>query len=130
MQRGIQELLLRKFLKPQIASDIPGRLRVRFSKHKLLPKAAYPYMHYAQEAIALLPGVTNVSLNVYTGSILIEYNKEETSSSRVLAWINRIVDVGINSVKSFKGDKIPSEQEIYEEGKKILLKELSSWRRE
>ena len=64
--KSIQEMLLRRFLKPQVVSDIPGRLRIKFSQYKRLPKEAYPYMHYAEEAFELLSGVTKATGFVYT----------------------------------------------------------------
>ena len=122
--KSIQEMLLRRFLKPQVVSDIPGRLRIKFSQYKRLPKEAYPYMHYAEEALEMLPGVTKATVNVYTGSILIEYDRKKTSATKVLRWIDIIVDTDVKVDMSYTGERIPSEQELYELGKKVLTNKL------
>lgn len=122
--KSIQEMLLRRFLKPQVVSDIPGRLRIKFSQYKRLPKEAYPYMHYAEEALEMLPGVSKATVNVHTGSILIEYDKAKTSAAKVLQWTDVIVDTGIKVDMSYTADNIPSEQELYDIGKKLLTEKL------
>ena len=81
-------------------------------------------MHYAEEALEMLPGVTKATVNVYTGSILIEYDRKKTSATKVLRWIDIIVDTGVKVDMSYTGERIPSEQELYELGKKLLTNKL------
>ena len=42
----------------------------------------------------------------------------------VLRWIDIIVDTGVKVDMSYTGERIPSEQELYELGKKLLTNKL------
>ena len=41
----MEESFLRLCLHPKVECDLPGRLRISFSKYHLLPKEALPYLH-------------------------------------------------------------------------------------
>lgn len=43
----MEESFLRLCLHPKVECDLPGRLRISFSKYHLLPKEALPYLHGA-----------------------------------------------------------------------------------
>ena len=50
-----QEAFARHCLKPKAECDLPGRLRMKFSKYDMLPKEALPYLHYVRDVLAMLP---------------------------------------------------------------------------
>ena len=47
----MEESFLRLCLHPKVECDLPGRLRISFSKYHLLPKEALPYLHYIQDVL-------------------------------------------------------------------------------
>lgn len=91
----ISETLLRRYLKPTVESDLPGRLRLSFSKYKMLPKEAEPYLHYVQDVFKMLPGVKDVQVNARIGTILVHYEAAKMSAHTILRWIDAVTDEGI-----------------------------------
>ncbi len=88
----ISEALLRRYLKPAVESDLPGRLRLSFSKYNLLPKEAEPYLHYVQDVFKMLPGVKDAQVNARIGTILIHYDASATNAHTILRWIDAVAD--------------------------------------
>ena len=75
--------------------DLPGRLRISFSKYHLLPKEALPYLHYIQNVLQLLPGVSGAEVNPRIGTVLIRYDAAVTNTRAILRWVDIVVDEGI-----------------------------------
>ena len=91
----VGETFLRHCLKPRVECDLPGRLRMRFRHSEQLPKEALPYLHYVQDVLTMLPGVTDVTVNARIGTALVLYDAQTTSSRRILRWVDIVVDEGI-----------------------------------
>ena len=91
----MEESFLRLCLHPKVECDLPGRLRISFSKYHLLPKEALPYLHYVQDVLTMLPGVTDVTVNARIGTALVLYDAQTTSSRQILRWVDIVVDEGI-----------------------------------
>ena len=103
----MEESFLRLCLHPKVECDLPGRLRISFSKYHLLPKEALPYLHYVQDVLTMLPGVTDVTVNARIGTALILYNPQMVTAKGVLRWIDTAVDVGIGIVNEI-GFTVPA----------------------
>ena len=82
----VGETFLRHCLKPRVECDLPGRLRMRFRHSEQLPKEALPYLHYVQDVLTMLPGVTDVTVNTRIGTVLVLYDAQTTSSRQILRW--------------------------------------------
>ena len=91
----VGETFLRHCLKPRVECDLPGRLRMRFRHSEQLSKEALPYLHYVQDVLTMLPGVTDVTVNARIGTALVLYDAQTTSSRRILRWVDIVVDEGI-----------------------------------
>ena len=91
----MEESFLRLCLHPKVECDLPGRLRISFSKYHLLPKEALPYLHYVQDVLTMLPGVTDVTVNARIGTVLVLYDAQTTNSRQILRWVDIVVDEGI-----------------------------------
>ena len=50
----VRDSFIRLCLKPSVECDLPGRLRLRFGRFELLPKAALPYLHYIEDIPVML----------------------------------------------------------------------------
>ena len=50
----VRDSFIRLCLKPSVECDRPGRLRLRFGRFELLPKAALPYLHYIEDIPVML----------------------------------------------------------------------------
>ena len=95
----IEESFLRRWLKPTVECNLPGRLRLSFSKYRMLPKEALPYLHYIRDVMLLLRGVTDAEINPRIGTVLIRYDAAAVSSDAILRWIDAAVDEGIQIAK-------------------------------
>ena len=91
----MEESFLRLCLHPKVECDLPGRLRISFSKYHLLPKEALPYLHYIQDVLQLLPGVSGAEVNPRIGTALIRYDAKQTTAQAILRWIDLVVDEGV-----------------------------------
>ena len=91
----MEESFLRLCLHPKVECDLPGRLRISFSKYHLLPKEALPYLHYIQDVLQLLPGVSGAKVNPRIGTVLIRYDAAVTNTRAILRWVDIVVDEGI-----------------------------------
>ena len=81
----MEESFLRLCLHPKVECDLPGRLRISFSKYHLLPKEALPYLHYIQDVLQLLPGVSGAEINPRIGTVLIRYDAAVTNTRAISA---------------------------------------------
>ncbi|MEI3451192.1 MAG: hypothetical protein V8Q67_06990 [Blautia massiliensis (ex Durand et al. 2017)] len=90
---------IRLCLKPSVECDLPGRLRLRFGRFELLPKAALPYLHYIEDILGMLAGVREVRVNARIGTILILYDAQTTSSAAILRWVDAVVEEGLRMAR-------------------------------
>ena len=88
----ISEALLKRYLKPAVQSDLPGRLRLVFEKYGKLPREAQPYLHYVRDIFLMLPGVKDCTLNERIGTVLILYDAAVTNPRAILRWAEVVTD--------------------------------------
>ena len=119
----IEEALLRRVLKPTVAADIPGHLRLRFPLYKKLPEAVKPYLHYIGPAMQLLSGVQGAEYNPVTGTLLIRYDPKVTGKRQIFEWIRVLTDEGIRGVDD-RSLYLMNEKQIVETMKARLMAQL------
>ena len=107
----VGETFLRHCLKPRVECDLPGRLRMRFRHSEQLSKEALPYLHYVQDVLTMLPGVTDVTVNARIGTALVLYDAQTTSSRQILRWVDIVVDTGLEIAKEIKPEEV-NEQKL------------------
>ncbi len=120
----LQESLLRRCFRPKVECDLPGRLRLRFARHALLPEEAKPYLHYVEEVLKLLPGVDTVQLNPRIGTILVLYAPHGASARQILRWVDIVVDTGLEIARGIKADDEISEDDLAEAVRSRLILRL------
>ncbi|MBR6891499.1 MAG: heavy-metal-associated domain-containing protein [Clostridia bacterium] len=101
-----RERLIRHWLRPKVECDLPGRLRLRFARHALLPEAAVPYLHYVEDVLKLLPGVQAVQLNPRIGTILVLYEPKTVSARQILRWVDIVVDTGLEIAREIGAEAV------------------------
>ena len=99
----VRDSFIRLCLKPSVECDLPGRLRLRFGRFELLPKAALPYLHYIEDILCMLAGVREVRVNARIGTILILYDAQMTSSAAILHWVDAVVEEGLRMARRGAG---------------------------
>ena len=107
----VEEGLIRLCLTPKVISDLPGRLRISYPRYKLLPKEALPYLHYAQDAMKLLPGVIGVQLNLRIGTVLITY-AAPADTDTIFEWYDTLIDTGFEYVNHMDWTQMIDEKEL------------------
>ena len=127
---SLEEGFIRRSLKPRVDCDIPGRLRLSFPRHALLPEAAKPYLHYVEDVLKLLPGVREVRLNPRIGTILVLYNPGESGSQQILRWVGIVVDTGLGIARELDGAEPVEEGILAERIRRQLVLRLPPDKRE
>lgn len=120
----LEESYLRLSLKPSVACDLPGRLRLRFEHYARLPEGARPYLHYVEDVLKLLPGVHTVDLNPRIGTILVLYETEAVSVRQILRWVGIVVDTGLEIARELDGAKPVAESTLAERVRRQLVLRL------
>ena len=108
----VRDSFIRLCLKPSVECDLPGRLRLRFGRFELLPKAALPYLHYIEDILGMLAGVREVRVNARIGTILILYDAQMTSSAAILHWVDAVVEEGLRMAREKDWSKAVDEAEL------------------
>ena len=121
---NIRESILRHSLKPRVESDLPGRLRILFPQYPLLPDAARPYLHYAEDVLKLLPGVLTVRINLRIGTVLILYDQAVCAAPQILKWIDIALDTGIKAAGEIELLGIKEEGKIASLVRKRLILQI------
>ena len=121
---SLEEGFIRRSLKPRVDCDIPGRLRLSFARHALLPEAAKPYLHYVEDVLKLLPGVREVRLNPRIGTILVLYNPSEAGSRQILRWVGIVVDTGLEIARELEGSEPVDESALADRVRRELVLRL------
>lgn len=127
---SLEEVFIRHSLKPRVDCDIPGRLRLSFTRHALLPEAAKPYLHYVEDVLKLLPGVREVRLNPRIGTILVLYAPSEAGSRQILRWVGIVVDTGLEIARELEGTEVVDEDTLAERIRRELVLRLPRTREE
>ena len=96
---SVRDSFIRLCLKPSVECDLPGRLRLRFGRFEMLPRAALPYLHYIEDILGMLAGVREVRVNARIGTILILYDAQMTSSAAILHWVDAVVEEGLRMAR-------------------------------
>lgn len=120
----LRESLLRRCLRPKVECDIPGRLRLRFAHHAMLPEEAKPYLHYVEDVLKLLPGVHAVQLNPRIGTILVLYEPNRAASRQILRWVDIVVDTGLEIAREIDEKEQIGETDLAEKVRSRLLLRL------
>lgn len=120
----LQESLLRRCLKPKVECDLPGRLRLRFARHALLPEAAKPYLHYVEDVLKLLPGVQTVQLNPRIGTILVLYAPKAACARQILRWVDIVVDTGLEIAREVNAAEAIDEADLADQVRARLILRL------
>ena len=107
----IEKALVRRVLKPRIARDEPGKCVLQLGALNLLPIDAAPHMHYIDQAMTLLPWVTE-SHTDSSGAIHVTYG-EGGSAEKLRRWVDTAVEEAISLTEGKDIRKI-SEKELVE----------------
>lgn len=119
----LEESYLRHSLKPSVACDLPGRLRLSFEHYARLPEGARPYLHYVEDVLKLLPGVHTVDLNPRIGTILVLYEPETVSVRQILRWVGIVVDTGLELARELPREGV-NESSLADEVRRRLVLRL------
>lgn len=119
--------ILKKFVEFKVLRSIPGRMRLKSKAPKMLYKEAEQYDQYLKNSMKLLDGIEEVRVNYSIGTVLIKYDISKTYESKILKWINKIIEVGLKNQediaqywdRNFKYLEKILEQQLKEEVEKL-----------
>lgn len=94
---NFKKFIIGQLMKIKVSHSLPGRLRLKVSSLKLIPKEYIVYEKFIDESLKKLDGVTSVEINNLTGSILVIYDVNITYEKKILRWIEKLKEIGINN---------------------------------
>ena len=124
---GITKKLLQKLVQFKVTRSIPGRMRLKSKAPENIYKQVEAYDEYLKNAILLLEGIDDVEFNYNIGTALIKYDIEKTYELKIIKWINKIIEVGLENGESIVEYSVTDieylekllEQQLREEVKKL-----------
>lgn len=93
----IKRKILQKLVEFKVIRSIPGRMRLKSKAPQNIYKEAEAYDEYLKRTILLLDGIEKVEFNYQIGTALIQYDIEKTYESKILKWINKIIELGLKN---------------------------------
>ena len=94
---NFKKFIIGQLMKIKVPHSLPGRLRLKVSSLKLIPKEYIVYEKFIDESLKKLDGVTSVEINNLTGSILVIYDVNITYEKKILRWIEKLKEIGLNN---------------------------------
>lgn len=123
----IETAFIRHCLKPAVTCDLPGRLRLSYKSYQMLPKEALPYLHYAQDVMAMLPGVQETQVNPRIGTVLVTYDPKQTNRDEILRWVATATELGLELAQEIDwAHSDVSEQELAQMARRRLQLRLAA----
>lgn len=98
----ISKIVLKRLLEFKVFRSGPGRMNLKSRAPENIYNQLEPYDEYLKRAIFLLDGIDEVELNYNTGTILILYDIEKTGETRILKWVNKITDIGMENQETIE----------------------------
>ena len=117
-------VVVKKMLSYKVKSDLPGRLRIVFEHYEMLPQEAAQYLHYINDAVKMLNGITKVELNILTGSILLVSDKS-LNNKKILNWIDTIINEGLAVYEELAKEKLSDRKVIEKKAEQYLKQRLA-----
>ena len=94
---NFKKFIIGQLMKIKVSHSLPGRLRLKVSSLKLIPKEYIVYEKFIDESLKKLDGVTSVEINNLTVSILVIYDVNITYEKKILRWIEKLKEIGLNN---------------------------------
>ena len=117
-------VVVKKMLSYKVKSDLPGRLRIVFEHYEMLPQETAQYLHYINDAVKMLNGITKVELNILTGSILLVSDKS-LNNKKILNWIDTIINEGLAVYEELAKEKLSDRKVIEKKAEQYLKQRLA-----
>ncbi|MDO4535124.1 MAG: hypothetical protein Q4B63_04845 [Clostridium perfringens] len=94
---NLKKFIIGQLLKIKVSHSIPGRVRLKVSSLKLVPEEYRVYQKFINDALNKLNGVKTVEVNNITGSILVIYDENVLYEKKILRWIDKLKEIGLNN---------------------------------
>lgn len=98
----IPKVVLRKLLEFKVIEGVPGRMSLKSKAPENIYNQLEPYDKYLKRATLLLDGIDEVEFNYNTGTVLILYDIKEIQEIKVLNWVNKIAEIGMENQETIE----------------------------
>lgn len=90
--------VVKHFAKVKVVHSIPGRLRLKVPTVVQVGEEFREYDKLVISAVKVLEGVEEISFNYVIGTILLTYDTKKVYEDKVLAWINKVVELIVENM--------------------------------
>ncbi|ADL53597.1 HMA2 domain-containing protein [Clostridium cellulovorans] len=99
---GIKEMLRYSLTKTRVVHSLPGRIRLKVPHLNRVPIQHRNHHSEILHAIRILNGIEDVTINYDLGTVLITYDTKVLYERKLLAWVDRVIQVNIDNVELFR----------------------------
>lgn len=93
--------LVRRELEPRVLHRLPGRIRFEIPALTRIDPAIRSGIEDRLHRAALPEGIDRIRVDLATGSLLIEYDRERMDEPGVIVWLRTLVDSTREMIESF-----------------------------
>lgn len=122
---GLKKHIIKSMIKMDVVNNLPGKLEIYVAQISQIEDEYKAYQHFAVDAIKLLKGVQNVSVNYETGILSIAYDNNVVSAQKIYAWLDTIIDIAIDHKDFIKDNWEKDVNMVWQKMQPILLKGLN-----
>ncbi|MGL5616425.1 MAG: HMA2 domain-containing protein [Sarcina sp.] len=94
---NVKKIIISQLMKIKVSHSLPGRVRFKVSSLKMIPEEYKIYEKFIGESLKKLKGIESVETNILTGSILVTYDENLLYEKKLLAWVDKIKEIGIGN---------------------------------
>lgn len=128
---GIKKKFIKNMIKLEVVSNIPGELQIYVAQIKKVEEPYKVYESYAEKALVLLRGVQSLQVDYDKGVATIKYDIDKVKPRRIYAWLQTMVNLGIDIYDELKPMWETDEEEkakveaIWQKVKPILISNVN-----
>ena len=94
---SLEKMLLRRLAKPKVLVDDGERLTLSVAAAKMLPADSAHLLSGIENALVLLPGITEAGADGETGQLALRYDCAQTSQKEILRWYDCLTETVLSA---------------------------------
>lgn len=126
---GLKKQLVKSFINPKVISNKPGELIVQSNAIAKIDKEFQVYDKEGEDLVKLLKGIEEVKIDYETNRIDIKYDINQLNATKVMRWVEIIIDVCIDNLEVIQDNWETDIEYIWKLLRDELTKRLANVRR-
>lgn len=94
---SFKKMMLERLCGFRVMGSVPGKIRLKSNAPESVYEQVEPYDEELKSAILFLDGIEEAELDYEKGIIVIGYDVKIINERKVLKWIDKIVEIGLEN---------------------------------